>query len=90
MLGTYIRRLKEFEKISRAFRPYHVRLFQNGFSSLGGIKKMSHYLILQHKHFLLAVYRNNIKQNPVCIKFPHAVIQICLPQQPTFQCFHPA
>ena len=51
---------------------------------------MSHYLILQHKHFLLAVYRNNIKQNPVCIKFPHAVIQICLPQQPTFQCFHPA
>lgn len=41
---------------------------------------MSHYLIPQHKHFL----------HPVCIKFPHAVIQIFLPQQPTFQCFHPA
>ena len=27
ILGTYKRRLKELEKNSRAFRPYHVRLF---------------------------------------------------------------
>lgn len=27
ILGTYKRRLKEFEKNSRAFRPYRVRLF---------------------------------------------------------------
>ena len=41
ILGTYKRRLKELEKISRTFRPYRVRLFQNGFLSLGEIKNES-------------------------------------------------
>ena len=41
LVGIYKRRLKELEKISRTFRPYHVRLFQNGFLSLGEIKNES-------------------------------------------------
>ena len=41
ILGIYKRRLKELEKISRTFRPYHVRLFQNGFLSLGEINNES-------------------------------------------------